>query len=134
MPPRAGSAWPRSLWRAGRARAFSPRPAAPTSAASCIRSASSTVFDSRSSAFADGVGEATGGRGVDLVLNSLTGDLMRLGLELVAPAAGFLEIARRDFTRREQAAAINPAADYRVIDLVAACRAIRRGCGPCSPR
>ncbi len=80
------------------------------------------VFDSRSSAFADGVREATGGRGVDLVLNSLTGDLMRLGLELVVPGGRFLEIGKTGLYSREQAAAINPAADYRVIDLVAACR------------
>jgi acyl transferase domain-containing protein/NADPH:quinone reductase-like Zn-dependent oxidoreductase/predicted O-methyltransferase YrrM/acyl carrier protein len=56
----------------------------------------SHVTDSRSLAFADEVRAATGGRGVDVVLNSLSGDFMRASLELVAPHGRFLELGKRD--------------------------------------
>jgi acyl transferase domain-containing protein len=54
------------------------------------------VFDSRSLDFADQVRAATGGRGVDVVLNSVTGPAMRASLELLAPAGRFVEIGKRD--------------------------------------
>jgi acyl transferase domain-containing protein/NADPH:quinone reductase-like Zn-dependent oxidoreductase len=54
------------------------------------------VMDSRSLAFADEVRAATAGRGVDVVLNSLSGDFMRASLELVAPHGRFLELGKRD--------------------------------------
>ncbi|MFJ4686717.1 SDR family NAD(P)-dependent oxidoreductase [Streptomyces sp. NPDC088789] len=55
-----------------------------------------TVMDSRSLAFAQQVREATDGRGVDVVLNSLTGRALRTGLDLVAPEGHFIEIGKRD--------------------------------------
>ncbi|MEU6148382.1 type I polyketide synthase [Actinosynnema sp. NPDC047251] len=55
-----------------------------------------TVLDSRSLEFAEGVRKATGGRGVDVVLNSLTGQAQRVGLDLVAPEGSFVEIGKRD--------------------------------------
>ncbi len=54
------------------------------------------VFDSRSTAFAAEVRHATGGRGVDLVLNSLAGDAILKGLSALAPGGRFLEIGKRD--------------------------------------
>jgi amino acid adenylation domain-containing protein len=54
------------------------------------------VMDSRSPAFADEVMARTGGRGVDVVLNSLGGELMARSLELVAPHGRFLELGKRD--------------------------------------
>ncbi|ONI76457.1 hypothetical protein ALI144C_37015 [Actinosynnema sp. ALI-1.44] len=54
------------------------------------------VFDSRSLDFAEQVSAATGGRGVDVVLNSLTGPAMRASLDLLAPAGRFIEIGKRD--------------------------------------
>ena len=54
------------------------------------------VFDSRSVAFADEVRAATGGRGVDLVLNSLTGEAIAAGLATLAPRGRFVEIGKRD--------------------------------------
>ncbi|MER5352365.1 beta-ketoacyl synthase N-terminal-like domain-containing protein [Kitasatospora sp. NPDC002551] len=54
------------------------------------------VMDSRSTAFADEVAEATGGRGVDVVLNSLTGEALRRGLALLAPGGRFVELGKRD--------------------------------------
>src|SRR5690606_36934292 len=43
------------------------------------------VYDSRSLAFADAIREATGGRGVDVVLNALAGEFLRQSLALLAP-------------------------------------------------
>ena len=54
------------------------------------------VMDSRSLAFADEVLAATGGRGVDLVLNSLAGEAIAKGLSVLAPHGRFLEIGKRD--------------------------------------
>ncbi len=54
------------------------------------------VFDSRTTAFAAQVREVTGGRGVDLVLNSLVGEAIPAGLSVLAPRGRFLEIGKRD--------------------------------------
>ncbi len=54
------------------------------------------VMDSRGLSFADEVLEATGGRGVDLVLNSLAGEAISKGLSALAPHGRFLEIGKRD--------------------------------------
>lgn len=54
------------------------------------------VFDSRSLAFAEEVREVTGGRGVDVVLNSLAGLAIEKGLECLAPYGRFVEIGKRD--------------------------------------
>jgi phthiocerol/phenolphthiocerol synthesis type-I polyketide synthase C len=54
------------------------------------------VFNSRSLSFASGVMQATGGRGVDIVLNSLTGELQSKGLEVLAPYGRFIELGKRD--------------------------------------
>ncbi|MFF2951676.1 beta-ketoacyl synthase N-terminal-like domain-containing protein [Kitasatospora sp. NPDC057965] len=54
------------------------------------------VMDSRSTAFADELAEATDGRGVDVVLNSLTGEALRRGLALLAPGGRFVELGKRD--------------------------------------
>ena len=54
------------------------------------------VFNSRSLTFAAGVMEATAGRGVDIVLNSLTGEFQSKGLEVLAPYGRFIELGKRD--------------------------------------
>jgi acyl transferase domain-containing protein/NADPH:quinone reductase-like Zn-dependent oxidoreductase/acyl carrier protein len=55
------------------------------------------VFDSRSLAFADEVLKATGGEGVDVVLNSLAGDAISRNLRLLRPFGRMLELGKRDF-------------------------------------
>lgn len=55
------------------------------------------VFDSRSLAFADQIRAATGGEGVDVVLNSLAGEAMRRSLDVLKPFGRFLELGKRDF-------------------------------------
>ena len=54
------------------------------------------VMDSRSLDFADEVLAATGGEGVDVVLNSVTGPAQRAGLSLLRTGGRFLEIGKRD--------------------------------------
>jgi len=54
------------------------------------------VFDSRTLAFGDEVRACTGGRGVDVVLNSLVGDAIPAGLSTLAPRGRFVEIGKRD--------------------------------------
>ncbi|MFH8658522.1 SDR family NAD(P)-dependent oxidoreductase [Streptomyces afghaniensis] len=54
------------------------------------------VMDSRTLDFADQVRELTGGRGVDVVLNSLTGPAQSASLELLAHRGRFLELGKRD--------------------------------------
>jgi phthiocerol/phenolphthiocerol synthesis type-I polyketide synthase C len=55
------------------------------------------VFDSRSNAFADEVMRASGGAGVDVVLNSLAGDAIARNLRLLRPFGRMLELGKRDF-------------------------------------
>jgi acyl transferase domain-containing protein/aryl carrier-like protein len=54
------------------------------------------IMNSRSLAFADEVMELTDGRGVDLVLNSLSGEAIPKGLSTLADYGRFLEIGKRD--------------------------------------
>jgi acyl transferase domain-containing protein/NADPH:quinone reductase-like Zn-dependent oxidoreductase/NAD(P)-dependent dehydrogenase (short-subunit alcohol dehydrogenase family)/SAM-dependent methyltransferase/acyl carrier protein len=54
------------------------------------------IMDSRSLLFADQILEITGGRGVDVVLNSLAGRAVAKGLSCLAPYGRFLELGKRD--------------------------------------
>ncbi|WP_434380753.1 SDR family NAD(P)-dependent oxidoreductase [Melittangium boletus] len=54
------------------------------------------VMDSRTLAFADEVMRVTGGEGVDVVLNSLSGDAITRSMEVLAPDGRFLEVGNRD--------------------------------------
>ncbi|HEX7836419.1 MAG TPA: zinc-binding dehydrogenase, partial [Kofleriaceae bacterium] len=54
------------------------------------------VFDSRDLSWASGVRAATRGRGVDVVLNSLTGAAMALGLDALAEDGRFVEVGKQD--------------------------------------
>lgn len=54
------------------------------------------VMDSRTLDFADEVLQATGGRGVDVVLNSLAGAFQHKSLSVCAPHGRFVEIGKRD--------------------------------------
>ena len=54
------------------------------------------VSDSRSLAFAEDIRAWTGGAGVDVVLNSLGGDALAVGVGLLAPYGRFVEIGKLD--------------------------------------
>ena len=55
------------------------------------------MLNSRDLGFADAVREITGGEGVDVVLNSLSGEAMDRSLEVLKPFGRFLELGKRDF-------------------------------------
>lgn len=54
------------------------------------------IFSSRDTSFVDGVMRETGGAGVDVVLNSLTGELLHESWKCVAEFGCFLELGSRD--------------------------------------
>ncbi|SDP98143.1 type I polyketide synthase [Lentzea jiangxiensis] len=68
------------------------------------------VLDSRSTDFADQVMALTGGRGVDVVLNSLSGEGLARSLEVLAPYGRFVEIGKRDIYDNSRLA-MRPLAD-----------------------
>jgi acyl transferase domain-containing protein/NADPH:quinone reductase-like Zn-dependent oxidoreductase/acyl carrier protein len=55
------------------------------------------VCNSRTLAFADEVGTYTGGKGVDVVLNSLSGQAMIRSMDCLKPFGRFIELGKRDF-------------------------------------
>jgi acyl transferase domain-containing protein/acyl carrier protein len=75
------------------------------------------VFDSRSPAFRKDVMNATGNAGVDVVLNSLSGELIREGLETLAPGGCFLEVGKRDIWTAEEVRNLRPDLRYCAFDL-----------------
>ncbi|KAE8380488.1 hypothetical protein BDV26DRAFT_135722 [Aspergillus bertholletiae] len=54
------------------------------------------IFSSRDSSFADGVRRMTKGKGVDVVLNSLAGELLRETWHSISMFGRFIEIGKRD--------------------------------------
>lgn len=60
------------------------------------------IFSSRGSSFYDGVMRETSGVGVDLVLNSLAGELLHASWRCVAPTGAFLELGKRDMAASGQ--------------------------------
>lgn len=60
------------------------------------------VMDSRTLEFAEDVMRITGDRGVDVVLNSLSGAAIGKGLSVLAPYGRFLEIGKRDIYRNSR--------------------------------
>ncbi len=55
------------------------------------------VMDSRSMNFADQIMEITDGQGVDVILNSLSGEAIWRNLAILRPFGRFLELGKRDF-------------------------------------
>lgn len=55
------------------------------------------VLNSRTLAFADEVVAHTGGKGVDVVLNSLAGEAMVRSMDCLKPFGRFVELGKRDF-------------------------------------
>src|SRR5205085_12228845 len=55
------------------------------------------VLDSRDLGFADAIRDISGGAGIDVVLNSLSGEAMEQSLSILKPFGRFLELGKRDF-------------------------------------
>lgn len=60
------------------------------------------VTDSRSLEFADAILAETGGRGVDLILNSLAGEAIDRNLDILADYGSFLELGKVDIDRNHR--------------------------------
>ncbi|KAG8158411.1 hypothetical protein KVR01_011533 [Diaporthe batatas] len=54
------------------------------------------IFSSRDASFVPGIRAATGGRGVDVVINSLVGDLMHDSWDCIADFGRFVEVGKRE--------------------------------------
>ena len=78
----------------------------------------SRVYDSRSTEFAGRILEATGGEGVDIVLNSLTSEgFIDASLSCLRQGGRFVELARRDILSEEEMAALRPDVAYDILEL-----------------
>jgi acyl transferase domain-containing protein/NADPH:quinone reductase-like Zn-dependent oxidoreductase/acyl carrier protein len=76
------------------------------------------IASSRDLEFKDRFLEQTGGEGVDVVLNSLTGELIDASLALLPRGGRFLEIGKADVRDPAQVAAAHPGVSYRPYDLL----------------
>jgi len=76
------------------------------------------VFDSRSLEFVEPLLAATGGRGVDVVLNSLKGEWVDASFEVLAPGGRFVELGKIEIWSRAEAASRRPDATYLPFDLL----------------
>ncbi|WP_329016643.1 type I polyketide synthase [Micromonospora rifamycinica] len=75
------------------------------------------VLDSRSTGFADRVLELTGGRGVDVVLNSLNGESIAAGIRSLADGGRFVELGRVGVWTADQARRVRPDVRYHRFDF-----------------
>jgi len=60
------------------------------------------IMDSRSLDFVEEVLKSTGGEGVDVILNSLAGEAIPKGLEILRPYGRFIELGKRDIMENAQ--------------------------------
>ncbi|MEZ5286493.1 MAG: SDR family NAD(P)-dependent oxidoreductase [Vicinamibacterales bacterium] len=74
------------------------------------------VLDSRTPDFADEVLRITGGRGVDIVLNSLAGAMLDRSFECLADGGTFLEIGKRGLWTHERVDALGRGSRYHIVD------------------
>lgn len=73
------------------------------------------IYDSRSRGFAAAIRADTEGVGVDIILNSLSGELIPESLDALRDGGCFLEIGKRDIWSPEQVAALGRGVAYHVI-------------------
>ncbi|WP_055532098.1 type I polyketide synthase [Streptomyces graminilatus] len=78
------------------------------------------IASSRDVSFEDAFRAATGGRGVDLVLDSLAGEFVDASLRLLPRGGHFLEMGKTDVRDSEDVAARHPGVRYRAFDLIEA--------------
>ncbi|MFI9202358.1 SDR family NAD(P)-dependent oxidoreductase [Streptomyces sp. NPDC053048] len=80
------------------------------------------IASSRTLDFHDRFLDATGGRGVDVVLNSLADEYIDASLRLLADGGRFLEMGKTDIRDAETVEAAHPGVSYQVYDLTALAR------------
>ncbi|MBK9755982.1 MAG: SDR family NAD(P)-dependent oxidoreductase [Nannocystis sp.] len=74
-------------------------------------------LSSRDTSFAPAIRAATRGEGVDLVLNSLTGEILAESVRLLRGGGRFLEMGKAEIWDDARVAAVNPRASYVAFDL-----------------
>ena len=76
------------------------------------------LFDSRTTDFGEQILASTGGTGVDVVLNSLTGEgFIEASLDCLSPEGKFVEMARRDILTEEEMSMLRPDVSYHILEL-----------------
>ncbi|MDT0447346.1 SDR family NAD(P)-dependent oxidoreductase [Streptomyces sp. DSM 41886] len=75
------------------------------------------IASSRTLDFRDAFLATTGGRGVDVVLNSLAGEFLDASLDLMPRGGRFMEMGKSDIRDPETVAASHPGVRYRAFDL-----------------
>jgi acyl transferase domain-containing protein/NADPH:quinone reductase-like Zn-dependent oxidoreductase/NAD(P)-dependent dehydrogenase (short-subunit alcohol dehydrogenase family)/ubiquinone/menaquinone biosynthesis C-methylase UbiE len=82
------------------------------------------IFSSRDASFAPAVMAATGGRGVDVVLNSLAGPLLQAGFDVLAPFGRFVEVGKRDLEGNSllDMATFSRVASFASVDMISLLR------------
>jgi NADPH:quinone reductase-like Zn-dependent oxidoreductase/acyl carrier protein len=78
------------------------------------------VMDSRSLEFVREIREITHGRGVDIVLNSLSGQFIDAGLDTLAPGGRFIEMGVADLRSQKSVAVAHPDVTYIPFNLAPA--------------
>ncbi|MEU4777239.1 type I polyketide synthase [Micromonospora sp. NPDC023633] len=78
------------------------------------------LASSRSLDFVEEFSHRTGGRGVDVVLNALSGEFVDASLGLLADGGRFVEMGKTDKRDPRRVAAEHPGVSYQVFDLIEA--------------
>jgi candicidin polyketide synthase FscB len=78
------------------------------------------IASSRTLDFAETFRERTGGRGVDVVLNALSGEFVDASLRLLSPGGRFVEMGKTDQRDPRRVVAAHPGVSYQVFDLMVA--------------
>jgi mycoketide-CoA synthase len=78
------------------------------------------LASSRTLDFVGAFHDATDGQGMDVVLNSLSGDFVDASLQLLPRGGSFIEIGKTDIRLAGDIAASHPGVDYRTYDLAGA--------------
>ncbi len=76
------------------------------------------IASSRTLDFEQAFRAATGGRGVDVVLDCLRGDFVDASLRLLAPEGRFIELGKTDIRDPQQMAAAHPGTSYQAFDVL----------------
>jgi len=75
------------------------------------------IMNSRSLNFADEIMSATNNLGVDVVLNSLSGEFIAKSISVLNDNGRFIEIGKQDIWSPEDVAGVRPDIQYSVVDL-----------------
>src|SRR6202167_1888308 len=76
------------------------------------------IASSRTLDFEQAFRDATGGRGVDVVLDCLRGDFVDASLRLLAPGGRFIEMGKTDIRDPRHVAAAHPGTSYQAFDVL----------------